>query len=95
MKALCSHGTSDVRVDTVPDPKIENPRDAIVRVGPHAQDRPDSHAPLPPQAAGQNRRGRNRSLAHHHHRAKLADAPALYKKFRDKEDGCIKVVLRP
>jgi len=23
------------------------------------------------------------------------DAPAMYKKFRDKEDGVIKVVLRP
>jgi len=29
------------------------------------------------------------------HRAKLSEAPALYKKFRDKEDGCIKVVLEP
>ncbi|MGE6758311.1 zinc-dependent alcohol dehydrogenase [Corallococcus interemptor] len=29
------------------------------------------------------------------HRAKLSDAPALYKKFRDKEDGCIKVVMTP
>jgi threonine dehydrogenase-like Zn-dependent dehydrogenase len=32
MKALCWHGKNDVRVDTVDDPKIENPRDAIVRV---------------------------------------------------------------
>jgi threonine dehydrogenase-like Zn-dependent dehydrogenase len=32
MKALCWHGTNDVRVDTVPDPKILNPRDAIVKV---------------------------------------------------------------
>jgi threonine dehydrogenase-like Zn-dependent dehydrogenase len=32
MKALCWHGKSDVRVDTVPDPKIENPRDAIIKV---------------------------------------------------------------
>jgi threonine dehydrogenase-like Zn-dependent dehydrogenase len=32
MKALCWHGKGDVRIDTVPDPKIENPRDAIVRV---------------------------------------------------------------
>ena len=32
MKALCWHGKGDVRVDTVPDPKIENPRDAIVRI---------------------------------------------------------------
>ena len=29
------------------------------------------------------------------HRAKLADAPKLYKDFRDKKDGCIKVVLTP
>ena len=32
MKALCWHGKSDVRVDTVPDPKIQNPRDAIIKV---------------------------------------------------------------
>lgn len=32
MKALCWHGTGDVRVDTVADPKIQDPRDAIVRI---------------------------------------------------------------
>jgi threonine dehydrogenase-like Zn-dependent dehydrogenase len=32
MKALCWHGKGDVRVDTVPDPKIESPRDAVVKV---------------------------------------------------------------
>jgi threonine dehydrogenase-like Zn-dependent dehydrogenase len=32
VKALCWHGKGDVRVDTVPDPKIENPLDAIVRI---------------------------------------------------------------
>ena len=29
------------------------------------------------------------------HPSSLEDAPAMYKKFRDKEDGVIKVVLRP
>ena len=29
------------------------------------------------------------------HRVKLADAPEAYKTFRDKKDGCIKVVLSP
>jgi threonine dehydrogenase-like Zn-dependent dehydrogenase len=29
------------------------------------------------------------------HRARLEDGPDLYKTFRDKEDGCIKVVLTP
>lgn len=32
MKALCWHGKSDVRCDTVPDPKIMHPRDAIIKV---------------------------------------------------------------
>lgn len=32
MKALCWHGKGDVRIDKVPDPKIEEPRDAIVRI---------------------------------------------------------------
>jgi threonine dehydrogenase-like Zn-dependent dehydrogenase len=29
------------------------------------------------------------------HTVPLADAPEMYKTFRDKEDGCIKVVLKP
>ena len=32
MRALCWYGTGDVRVETVPDPKLLNPRDAIVKV---------------------------------------------------------------
>jgi len=32
MKALCWHGKHDMRLDTVPDPKIEHPRDAIIKV---------------------------------------------------------------
>src|SRR5881398_3119150 len=32
MKAVAWHGTHDVRVDTVPDPGIEQPTDAIIRV---------------------------------------------------------------
>jgi threonine dehydrogenase-like Zn-dependent dehydrogenase len=32
MRAVCWHGPRDVRVETVPDPAILNPRDAIIRV---------------------------------------------------------------
>jgi len=32
MRAVCYHGTSDIRVEDVPDPRILNPRDAIIRV---------------------------------------------------------------
>jgi threonine dehydrogenase-like Zn-dependent dehydrogenase len=31
MKALCWHGKKDIRYDTVDDPKIEDPRDAIIK----------------------------------------------------------------
>ena len=32
MKAVVIHGKKDIRVDTVDDPKIENPRDTILKV---------------------------------------------------------------
>jgi threonine dehydrogenase-like Zn-dependent dehydrogenase len=32
MKALAWHGVEDVRIDTVPDPRIEHPTDAVVRI---------------------------------------------------------------
>lgn len=32
MKAVCWNGANDVRVETVPDPKITNPRDAIIKI---------------------------------------------------------------
>jgi threonine dehydrogenase-like Zn-dependent dehydrogenase len=32
MKAVCWNGTKDVRVENVPDPKILNPQDAIVKI---------------------------------------------------------------
>jgi threonine dehydrogenase-like Zn-dependent dehydrogenase len=32
MRALCWHGTEDIRLDRVPDPRIRDSRDAIVRI---------------------------------------------------------------
>ena len=32
MRALCWYGTNDVRVETVPDPEILNPHDAVIKV---------------------------------------------------------------
>jgi threonine dehydrogenase-like Zn-dependent dehydrogenase len=32
MRAVCWHGKGDIRVDTVPDPKIQDPRDIIIKV---------------------------------------------------------------
>src|SRR5215831_14261621 len=32
VKALAWHGEGDIRCDEVPDPKIEHPRDAVIKV---------------------------------------------------------------
>jgi len=32
MKAVCWYGANDVRVETVPDPQILNPRDAVIKI---------------------------------------------------------------
>jgi threonine dehydrogenase-like Zn-dependent dehydrogenase len=32
MKALCWYGSGDVRVETVPDPRIEDPTDAVIKI---------------------------------------------------------------
>jgi len=32
MRALCWHGKNDVRVETVPDPEIKQPTDAIIKI---------------------------------------------------------------
>jgi threonine dehydrogenase-like Zn-dependent dehydrogenase len=32
MRALCWHGSKDIRCEEVPDPRIEHPRDAIIKV---------------------------------------------------------------
>jgi threonine dehydrogenase-like Zn-dependent dehydrogenase len=32
MRALCWYGTGKVQVDTVPEPKIKDPKDIIVKV---------------------------------------------------------------
>lgn len=33
MRALCWNGVNDLRVETVPDPALVNPRDVILKVG--------------------------------------------------------------
>jgi threonine dehydrogenase-like Zn-dependent dehydrogenase len=32
MKALTYHGKGDIRCESVPDPTIEDPRDAVIKV---------------------------------------------------------------
>jgi threonine dehydrogenase-like Zn-dependent dehydrogenase len=168
MKALCWHGTGDVRVDTVADPTIQDARDIILKITSTAICGSDLHLfngfqptmekgdqymgdvvevgraistlkvgdmccrkagtiSVPgvyiglldkiPFGAAMNK-GITFRMGQTHvprytkpllekiqsgaidpsfvtHRVALADAPAAYKTFRDKDDGCIKVVLKP
>jgi threonine dehydrogenase-like Zn-dependent dehydrogenase len=64
-------------VDTVPDPKIQEPTDVIIKITSTAICGSDLH------------------LYDGFMMGMEKGAPAAYKTFRDKEDGCIKVVLKP
>lgn len=84
MKAVTWQGARDIRVEEVPDPIIKEPTDAIIRVtttGPCGSDL-NLNEPLGTE-----------TFATHH--LPLTDAPDAYAKFRDKEDGMIKVVFNP
>src|SRR3954465_8409778 len=67
MKALVWHGKEDIRCDTVTDPKIEDPRDAIVKVTSCAMCGSDLHffhnfipAMMPGDIMGHEMMGRGR-----------------------------------
>jgi threonine dehydrogenase-like Zn-dependent dehydrogenase len=88
IKAVTWHGKRDVRVDEVPDPRIEQPTDAIVRITSTAicgSDLPlvtDDSDPLGVE-----------DLATH--QLPLEEAPRGYEIFQKKEDDAINVVLKP
>ena len=64
--------------------------------GPDAEDGPDPRAALPADRCWTaSRRGEIDPSFVITHRVRLDDAPDAYKTFRDKEDGCIKVVMKP
>ena len=44
MRALTWHGKHDMRVDTVPDPELTNPRDIIIKITSTAICGSDLHA---------------------------------------------------
>ena len=127
MKALCWFGKEDVRVETVPDPKIEASGDAIIKITSTAICGSDlhlydgftptmessdvlGHEPMGVVVeVGRDvkklkvgdrvvvpfcKTGRFDPSFVITHRISLDDAPKAYNTFRDKEDGCIKVVIK-
>jgi threonine dehydrogenase-like Zn-dependent dehydrogenase len=84
MRALVWHGKEDVRCDNdVPDPKIEDPRGAITATAICGSALHLYDGYMPTMESGD-------VLGHE----PMGDVRA-YKTFREKEDGCIKVVLKP
>jgi threonine dehydrogenase-like Zn-dependent dehydrogenase len=99
MRALTWQGTSKVSVETVPDPKIQEPTDAIVRMTSTAICGSDLHLYDvlgmyidKGDVLGHEPMGVDDLTTH---RLPLEDAPHAYEIFKKKEDGCIKVVLKP
>ena len=71
------------------------PLGALMNKGPHDQDRPDPRAPVRAEAARLRPQGRIDPSFVVTHRLPLSEAPHAYDIFREKQDGCIKVVLDP
>jgi len=111
MKAVCWYGKHDVRVKKVPDPKILNPRDAIIKVTLSAICGSDLHlydgyvpTMMKGDVLGHEFMGEVVEVGGEVKTLQRGDRVIVpfpiacgrcYFTFRDKEDDCIKVVMRP
>ena len=66
-----------------------------VREGLDAQDGSDPHAQVHAEPARAYRTRRDRPVIHHHAPNRAGRRTAMYRTFRDKDDSCIKVVIKP
>lgn len=82
-----------MRCESVPDPQIEHPQDAIINVTACAICGSDLH--IFDGVIPRVKQGEIDPSFVITHRAALKDGPELYETFRDKKDGCIKVVMKP
>jgi NADPH:quinone reductase-like Zn-dependent oxidoreductase len=85
MRAVCWEGTEKIHVETVPDPIILNPRDAIIKVTTTAICGSDLHiydGYIPTMQKG--------DVLGHEFMGEV-----VVRTFRDKDDACIKVVMKP
>jgi threonine dehydrogenase-like Zn-dependent dehydrogenase len=133
MRALTWHGKGNMRCESVPDPRIEHPRDAIIKVTACAICGSDLHiydGVIPSMqhgdVLGHETMGEVVEVGSGNstlrvgdrvvvpftiacgecfceidpsfvisHMVPLERGPEMYKTFRDKQDGCIKVVMKP
>lgn len=97
MRALCWHGKEDIRCDRVPDPGIEHPRDAIVKVTSTAICGSDLHlyeAFIPGMKSGDIAAGPRSRVVQHRARPRR-NAGAARKDFTPPRDMPTPEALRP
>ena len=110
MKAVTWQGRRDMRVEEVPDPSIKEPDDAIIKVTSTGLCGSDLHlyetlGPFmtPGDVVGHEPMGIVEEVGSAVHHIKPGDRVVVpfniscghYDMFKKKEDGCIKVVLKP
>ena len=91
MKAVVYRTPKHVSVDEVPDPTIEHPRDAILRV--QAGQAPVHRYVDELMEMVRTKRVRADDIITHP--LPIGAAPHAYKVFDSKEESCVKVVLDP
>jgi threonine dehydrogenase-like Zn-dependent dehydrogenase len=109
MRALCWHGKATSGATPSPIPGLEDDRDIIIKVTSCAICGSDLHLMngyMPTMGQTHTQRYMEPLLAKIEsgeidptfvitHKTSLEEGPELYKTFRDKKDGCIKVVIQP
>jgi Alcohol dehydrogenase GroES-associated len=91
MKALVWHAKGDVRCETVPDPRFGS----FMNKGLTLEDRQTHVKRYSNELLGKIDSGEIDPSFVITHKRPLEEGPELYKTFCDKEDGYIKVVLKP
>lgn len=92
MKAVTWHGTRDVRVEEVPDPTIQEPTDAIIRLTSSGLCGSDLHLyEVLGMFLDEGDPLGTESMATHH--LPIDEAPGAYATFQEKGDGMVKTVF--
>jgi threonine dehydrogenase-like Zn-dependent dehydrogenase len=98
MKALCWVGKSKVEIESVDDPRILNPHDAIIKVTRTGitmkMGQTNMHTYMKP-LLDRIEEGQIDPSYIISHRISLEEAPEMYKVWRDKKENVTKIVIDP
>ena len=97
MKALVWEGVNEVAVQDVPDRRLRNRQDAILKVNLSSVCGSDLHqlSGYIPMLLERMARGELKTAHLATHPMPLDDGPRGYDLFKNKNDGCVRAVFRP